>query len=179
MKKSKGKPQNVEEPLDLTPVGEDMTPEASMFHGEDGVTVGCPVCEHPEKATIGRLVYRWTPWAELEELTGISGARLRAHFKATGELEKRSHNTDAMISELMEKRMDSIDPKEIKIEALIKHRDKLNKRVDNGAQEVRPTVIVIQGPPTRDKLIAKGGTTLTGVKVIPVLPPGGGKKEGS
>lgn len=178
MKKSKLADPNLAAALDLsvTDDGQKLAAKKKKFYHDELVQDDCPVCQHDAKGAITALYHRWMPVKEIQELTGIETKILKVHFLATGDTERRSHNTDSAISVLMERGMEAIKDEEINLVALIKHRDKLNKRVESSSDAGRPTIIIMNAPPTRTSLMTKGNVTLSGAKVVPVIGPGSTKE---
>lgn len=140
----------------------------------------CVVCTHAGRVQIEALFHGWASYKKLEALSGIGKDALEAHMLALDLVIKRSHNTDGAMSRLMEAGMARAETLEIEVKdlmAIMKHRDRLNKRVDSNNNGDRPTVIVIQGVPGRAQLMQTEEEAAIESKEVRVLGPGGLPRE--
>jgi hypothetical protein len=149
--------------------------------GHDSVfEESCAACKHASNKGINVLFLKWTKVARIAELSGLDKEVLVEHFKALGLAEKRSNNTDALISVLMELKMADIKPEDMTtadLINLIKHRDKLNKRIESGSNNDRPTIVVIQALPGRSQLLQTADEASLEKGEIKVLGPGGRERK--
>jgi hypothetical protein len=130
--------------------------EEKRWHAQ-GPDEKCPLCQHPEREAAEAAYARWTVMcADIAKMLSVPRAVVEAHMKTLGLTESRSFNIDPIISHIIEKKMEDISPADISVKdvvALTRLRAKLDGKIVDKVEAQRPTVIILNAPPTRGMLM--------------------------
>jgi len=130
-------------------------PSTASFHLAE-FDKDCKVCSHEKLAMIEACYMRAGRIEDLSNLTALPKDDLRAHFDALGLTEKRSNNSDAFYARVIDLGLEHLNPEDITVEFLLKAlmwKDKLNGRVIDKVESLRPTKIVIMAPPQTAQMV--------------------------
>ncbi len=123
----------------------------------DGIfEAGCPVCTHARKATIEALYLKGSRMAELAALTQIAEQALRDHLDGVGLIDQRANSTDLFYARIIDMGFEHIRPEDITVEMLQKAlnwKDKLNGRIVDKIEQLRPSKIIILSPTQTGDLV--------------------------